>query len=360
MAQMKQTKFLMKPRGFTLIELLVVIAIIGVLIALLLPAVQSAREAARRAQCTNNLKQLGLAAHNYESTNGTFPMGDFFSRNVTGGLVRQQFGPFFALMQYYEQGNIWNAFNSSVLIYTFPNSTVNGVANSILWCPSDGEVSNRFYPGSSGDGWDDSPIPMRYTSYGASLGALYYHPRGDTAYAHIGRNRGMFFHVGHPFGSKVSPVKISDISDGTSNTFMFGEHAYSRYAQAVGDPYGPNWWTSGLAGDSSFACLFPPNFFKTYAASLAIPDKSNGAGGENFTMTANSLHPGGVNFLFADGSVRFIKDSIQSWNPFNVIANGRTAAEPFTGPGGGPLPIAGVYQSLATRNGGEVVSADQY
>src|SRR3954463_5850536 len=128
-------------QGFTLIELLVVIAIIAVLISLLLPAVQSAREAARRAQCVNNLKQLALAAHNYESSNNTFPMADHVGRYIDGSLTRQDFGHFVGLTQYVEQGTIFNALNSSVMIYTYPNSTVSGIGLSILWCPSDGVIA---------------------------------------------------------------------------------------------------------------------------------------------------------------------------------------------------------------------------
>ena len=116
-----------KRRAFTLIELLVVIAIIAVLIALLLPAVQAAREAARRAQCTNNMKQLALACHNYESSNGSFPMGDHIGRNTNGSGMRQDFGHFVALLPFYEGGTIWNAMNCSLTALVGTNSTVNAV-----------------------------------------------------------------------------------------------------------------------------------------------------------------------------------------------------------------------------------------
>jgi prepilin-type N-terminal cleavage/methylation domain-containing protein len=212
-------------RGFTLIELLVVIAIIAVLIALLLPAVQSAREAARRAQCTNNLKQLALATHNYVDVNGTFPMGDFYGRNLNGGLIRQQYGPWVAITQFYEQGNIYNSLNTDLMIYLGPNSTTNGFALNILWCPSDGPVINLRYPGSPGDGWDDSPIPMTYSSYAGNLGPYYYYPRGDLNFPLLDRNIGLFYHIGHPLGAQVSPVKLASITDGTSNTLLAGDHA---------------------------------------------------------------------------------------------------------------------------------------
>src|SRR3954471_8787132 len=124
-------------RGFTLIELLVVIAIIAVLISLLLPAGQSAREAARRAQCINNLKQLALAAHNYESANGSFPMGDHIGRNNDGSGMRQDFGHFVALTAFYEQGAAFNALNTNLTIFVGANSTINAIGMNLLWCPSD-------------------------------------------------------------------------------------------------------------------------------------------------------------------------------------------------------------------------------
>jgi prepilin-type N-terminal cleavage/methylation domain-containing protein len=136
-------------RGFTLIELLVVIAIIGVLIALLLPAVQAAREASRRAQCTNNLKQLGLALQGYVDAHGVMPLGSFkMSPPGDSGpgagdhcVDRHEGGVFIALLPFLEQGALFNAFNSSVHYETAPNSTVNGTGLSVLWCPSDGLVS---------------------------------------------------------------------------------------------------------------------------------------------------------------------------------------------------------------------------
>ncbi|QDV38640.1 DUF1559 domain-containing protein [Tautonia plasticadhaerens] len=362
-------------RGFTLIELLVVIAIIGVLIALLLPAVQSAREAARRAQCTNNLKQLALAMMNYESSNGSFPMGDSYvlgNAASGGGWIRQNFGPFVGMSQYYEQGNLYNTLNTSVMIYLAENSTTNGIGIATLWCPSDSASEFQLAPGvydegSDNTGWDGALIPMRYSSYAGNSGVLYYHaPRLGGNPGLYGRNTGIFQHAGRPPGRSSSEptgkvIRLADIRDGTSNTIVMGDVNYGKLADgltALGEsPYGSKWWTSGLIGDTTYAAIFPPNFFRTMADALTLdPYFPENQPQSNFGATANSFHPGGANFAFCDGSVRFVKDTINSWNPFLIDYIDRGVAYNNDG----PLPPHGVYQALHTRASGEVVSADQY
>ncbi|WZP00447.1 DUF1559 domain-containing protein [Isosphaeraceae bacterium EP7] len=350
-------------RGFTLIELLVVISIIAVLIALLLPAVQSAREAARRMQCVNNLKQLGLATHNYESSVGSFPMGDHKGRNYNGNYIRQNFGPFVALTQFIEQGQVYNALNSSLQMYLAPNSTVNAIGLTALWCPSDINVTRR-YPGNKDDGWDEAPQPMCYSSYGANTGPLIYHPnRGNSGWSGTGtllpQMNGIFSYIGAAAygdtGTSVSPTRLSGITDGTSNTILYGEHSYGRNAMGNTDgPDGPNWWSSGDYGDTTFSTFFPPNYFKSWTQSRAV-GVYYFPRGENISNTSTSFHPGGCNFAMCDGSVRFIKDTINSWKPLAIgIPSG--AETPYNLNG----QTYGVYQALSTRNGGEIVSADAF
>ncbi|QDV34803.1 DUF1559 domain-containing protein [Tautonia plasticadhaerens] len=194
-------------RGFTLIELLVVIAIIGVLIALLLPAVQSAREAARRAQCTNNLKQLGLALHNYESASAGFPPGIV----TTTSNLPDEFSTWVAwspqsmLLPYLEQQPLYNAanFNWACCWYGdeayVTNSTVVFTRIAAFLCPSDGNAGVQ-----------------NINSYYASLGTTihrYGPPNGDTT--------GPF--TLYNSQSRSGRYGISDLKDGTSNTIAFGE-----------------------------------------------------------------------------------------------------------------------------------------
>ncbi len=343
-------------RAFTLIELLVVIAIIAVLIALLLPAVQAAREAARRAQCTNNLKQLGLALHNYISVNESLPMGDFMGRSSANvaNMIRQNFGPWTALCQFYEQGTVWNTLNTSISIWEAENSTTQGAALSVLWCPSDGDIVNQR---GQNDTWDNSPDPtfaVTYASYATSHGPLYYYAKGDCAYPLLGSNNGAVYHVGSavPGCTATAPVRLASITDGTSNTIFAGEHAWSLQKSQ-----GLQLWFSGDGGDTTATTTFPPNYFKNPAINFPTSLQNDQGNIEN---TFSSRHPGGVNVGFCDGSVRFIKDSISSWSPSCIVNNGRTALYTGSCTGAPALPQYGVWQALSTRNGGEVISADAF
>jgi prepilin-type N-terminal cleavage/methylation domain-containing protein len=342
--------------GFTLIELLVVIAVIGVLIALLLPAVQAAREASRRAHCSNNLKQLGLALQGYVDAHGVMPLGSWKMSppgdNGPGAgnhcIDRHEAGVFIALLPFLEQGALFNAFNSSIHYQNAPNSTVNGTGLSVLWCPSDGRVPQ---PDSTHFGW-----PVRFCSYMASCGtwnspSVYRGPNCTLQdfQALLAQANGVMFYY--------SAVHLAEISDGTSNTFLFGEHAYGKNPAIELPDWG--WWFSGNYGDTMFTTMFPMNPHQR------IPDVSNetlyGTDIPPSIQAASSYHTGGAFFGFCDGSVRFIKETIDC-SPFNPAtglpqgwtlgANGLFAVNP---PG-----RMGVFQSLSTRAGGEVISADSY
>jgi prepilin-type N-terminal cleavage/methylation domain-containing protein/prepilin-type processing-associated H-X9-DG protein len=348
-------------RAFTLIELLVVIAIIAVLIALLLPAVQAAREAARRAQCTNNLKQLGLAVHNYISSIDTFPMGllDSYSADaggVSGGLWTS-FGPMLPLAQYTEQNALFNAMNFNLNMYDVQNTTINAVGLSILWCPSDPGVDtpNTYSPSYVIQAPAGSSGVMRYSSYAGCAGAWLNSQFGTIVRANM---NGVFY--------AYSVTKISSITDGTSNTIMFGEH--TRAIENTTDQTCWHWWTSGNYGDTICTAFFPINPQKKLPYSCA-----DQTGPSNTVVAVSSLHPGGANVSFCDGSVRFVKDTIQTW-PNSTTTPGTppgmvltTGSDPSCGPCNYSLwtPTLnvtkfGVWQQLATRNGGEVVSSDAY
>ncbi|MFL5338716.1 MAG: DUF1559 domain-containing protein [Gemmataceae bacterium] len=313
----------MPRRGaFTLIELLVVIAIIAILIGLLLPAVQKVRAAAARAKCQNNLKQLALAAHNYHGVNERFPPG-VYQLSFAAAPKFRGVTLFVYLAPYMEQDNLsrdWNYTDPLVNTQTPASGPPAKTAAlvPILLCPSD--VINGPNPFNSGSNrW------YSLTSYGGNGGSRSYDPASAA-------NDGIFFVIGP--GSQTAPnsqaVRIADVSDGLSNTALFGERSHrdpNNDAAAAAITAPPNgqqispmaqlgWWASSggrlAAGDvsmSSFAPLnyqIPDNPPMSYAAFFPLYEKRVNAFG--------SLHGGGANFALADGSVRFVSETIDAAN----------------------------------------------
>jgi len=340
-------------RGFTLIELLVVIAIIGVLIALLLPAVQMARESARRIQCNNNLKQIALAAHNYLGTVGTLPQGLSFqyNKNASGPTdpLWTSGSLHVPLAQFMEQKVVFDAMNFDVNMYNAENYTISGIGLQTLWCPSDARVvDSHTLP--DGSGLDPGSFVMRYTSYGGCAGTWFQFSSGRTpkGQAMLAQMNGLFFVRSH--------VTLADITDGTSNTIAFGERAHTILNDS--DQASWHWWTSGNYGDTMFNTLYPMN--PTHKLQQDVADPSEGMNA--YIAGSSSMHPGGANFAFMDGSVKFLKDSINTWkfNPSTGLPIG-VSIDPNTSlyilaPG----VQFGIYQALSTRNKNEIISSDAF
>ena len=333
-------------RGFTLIELLVVIAIIAVLIALLLPAVQAAREAARRAQCTNNLKQIGLAIANYESSNGCYPMGQMNYREDASSDCASRLVPIWlGVFPFMEQGLIYNAFNFSYPAGgggLYQNSTSMSIKVNSLLCPSDiptnqlQSASGNYYPQASYAAVTGINDIFRWY-YGCPNTPVSIPPTGV-------------------FGADVA-YKIADVTDGTSNTLFVGET--SRFRNDP-DPVFQAWTRTAWFGSAGGSRL---NGWATCVPSINAPfligdapsdstyydqwylNAATNAVNKTFGQFGfRSWHPGGANFVFGDGSVHFLKTTIQNEGP--VLANGQLSL--------------GVYRKLATRSGNEVVSSDSY
>ena len=374
-------------RAFTLIELLVVIAIIAVLIALLLPAVQSAREAARRAQCINNLKQIGLALHNYNSQQNCFPPqvqngGLAVWSNITGG-------PYFdpwpldwtaSILAQMEQQPMYNSLNFSVASSVgndLQNRTVLSQKVSSLMCPSENVkvVTNAFWGSGAGWGWK---------SYHANVGGPSCIMSWTGMFTALQQDN--FGYNGVHTNVNASVVDLASVTDGTSNTAMVSEtHAGAGLSAPIplsaaggrGDTY--MWRPSvstqgydlgppgvaiaqafvlscqGLPGSTmAFGTLPPPNgciwiggnpgscmmwdaynhFMppNSFACDSIIDGNTGGYASVDDAFPPASNHPGGINIVFADGSVHFIKNSINLFN----------------------------WWGLGTRNGAEVLSSDSY
>ncbi len=354
-------------RGFTLIELLVVIAIIAVLIALLLPAVQSAREAARRAQCTNNMKQIALAALNYESATNVMPGGSYSQWDPVHKYYSANFSSFVHMLPYTEQAPMYNATNFNLTRYNVENITIAGVRLAFLNCPSDQTDQQPILPRPPSGvlpGWNygydvfpTNPVyTQAFTSYGGNSGTYiskYYLGIYSTNPSQVlTQMNGVIY--------DDSAVKIAQITDGTSNTFSFCERSkFLLYkvdpAYAVSDGS----WNTGQYYDTLVSTFYPMNLATTSQAIASFYYYAPSA--------ASSMHPGGANFAFADGSVHFIKSSISSWSFSMLNADSYGDSVPngisfdstnwlFVNNGA----LLGVYQQLSTRAGGEVMSSDQY
>ncbi len=312
-------------RGFTLVEMLVVIAIIGILVALLLPAVQAAREASRRTQCTNTLKQLALAGQQYHDVVRTFPPAILFTRYYPTPTPRQAGVSLFVhLLPYLEQNHLRGQWEDSD-----PESVFNGGMDALsaqgpnLLCPSEPEKENPLYYAShiygfATDRW------IKVTSYAGNGGTRSYHPSSGFLMAD-----GIFFQVGPNSKPQPNqePVRIAEIADGTSNTLFFGERSrwdpnYNTFAAQGWDwpfrNYG-NWCgTSGsVLSHVTLSSYAPLNYrlpFDYDHRAGASPPASSAADFKYYidvrVCAYGSNHPGGANLALCDGSVRFFSESL--------------------------------------------------
>lgn len=333
--------------GFTLIELLVVIGLIGLLTALLLPAVQSSREAARRTQCQNHLKQIGIAVSGYVDTFGVFPRGIRRSSDIrylsspdiwcSGG---NDFSFFPTILPWTEQKAVFDSSNFALSCFGPEHGTVRETVVSIFACPSDSAAGmvrtaylNRRIPGFSLT--NDLAVKSVYTSYAGCMGT---HMFGELENP---RYRCTIVRSGAPVPdgtiNSLPFVDVDSITDGLSATMIVGEHAAGIAKGLKGMDYEDmsefyGLWFVGHPGDTLFTTSYPPNAFRKYP-----PDERYEV---QWITSASSFHPGGVNILMGDGSVRYVKESIQTW-----------------GTGGTGM---GVWQKLSTRNGGETIDAGSF
>lgn len=325
-----------RPRGFTLIELLVVIAIIAILIALLLPAVQQAREAARRTQCKNNLKQLGLALHNYHDVHRSFPAAAVWNDDDYGWGTM--------ILPFLDQGPLYEAMD---ITNSDPQFSISGWSGGDgMWpvrsglettflaafsCPSSTLPQNAEGGGNVGTG--GSPNPDN------AVGA------GKSDYKGCAGNDdnddGMML-----VGSDGSPTKIRDVTDGTSNTIMIGESSY--YNTIAEDPTlsSPHGVASNGHNTRKFPVWAGPGHQDEQI--LAKTDMRSPLNSRADDDCFFSFHTGGAQFLFADGSVHFVSENIDSrlgctdnssWCPSPVPAKSEW----------------GTYQRLGGKNDGQVV-----
>jgi prepilin-type N-terminal cleavage/methylation domain-containing protein len=322
-----------RTRGFTLVELLVVIAIIGVLVALLLPAVQAAREAARRSQCTNNLRQMAIAVQNYEVANKVIPFNRFDGNyelqpstkwGDPTGPASKGWSWLASILPYLEQGSIFE--QGDIPNSTFGSNPATGRVIETFECPSD-ELQN-FNPMARMTSLNMSGVLLAgLTNYdgvnGSNFGwGEFTNPRVNSEgianpFDPWDNGDGMF-----PPQAWVAPLKFRNVADGLSNTLMAGEQAFveARATCKVDCPGMGYTWAHSV--DATASAAFAPNYAapgKVFDSSIRPFELYNGF---------YSSHPGGVVFALADASVQFVSEDIS----------------------------LGIYRAMGTIDGSEVFS----
>lgn len=310
-----------KIRGFTLVELLVVIAIIGILVGLLLPAVQAAREAARRMQCTNNMKQWGLAIHNFESAYKKFPKG-----SSNGAIHKRQTWVMY-LWPYVEQTSLFNMNNYKQHFYLPPNTIPRAQANGDGLTGTTGRrVAAYLCPSDNGQiDQDDHPNYQRTRgNYVVNWGNSWYgqnpQPAGLAPFYNINGVR-----------SNPGTVKFGSITDGTSNTLLLSEYLMAKSRR-------DNDWRGDIHNDDGvfrFHTLLTPNTSSPDIIANGWFQVTNdpampAAAGAQQRNAARSRHTGGVNAALCDGSVRFVSNSVALaiWQSMGSMNGGEVAEIP--------------------------------
>ena len=324
-----------RPRpAFTLVELLVVIAIIGILVGLLLPAVQAAREAARRMQCSNNVKQLGLAFHNYESATKGLPI-NYATRGRLGfpndgpGIANSGRSWMQMILPYIEQTNLYSNIDFTVGLQpktsapTTPVGKNRLVAQTVVrafLCPSDDSNNDGILTSRSDLNETNAPADAwAVTNYKACAGTNWdwgvfrWNNSGVTGVGgkNAGQNDGLNLCNGVICSNQTgfnSPTRMRDITDGTSNTYVIGE-AMAGWSQW-------NWWYNPNAVTAT--CAIPLNRVLRVARNI-------GNWPDNYAFA--SRHTGGGQFGLGDGSVRFVSDNIDTvtYRAFATISSGEVA-----------------------------------